>query len=157
MQLSYLCQFVHTILPKQIRSTGFIYSWHFNKTTSIIIVIFICSGLFEIWRFSVQRIYSGFKVSEAGIFFTKTTFQKLYGRHADLVNKCDTSVSHMLNGWYTSCDIWLVSSYLVWGRKCLLFPEHLISLPFGSSWFRPFIIYTLYITEFVSFRTMFTD
>ena len=33
----------------------------------------LCSGLFEIWRFSVQRIYSGFKVIEAGIFFTETS------------------------------------------------------------------------------------
>ena len=31
----------------------------------------LCSGLFE--RFSVQRIYSGFKVLEAGIFFTETS------------------------------------------------------------------------------------
>ena len=40
----------------------------------------------------------------------------------------------------------------MWGRKCSLFPEHLISLHFGSSWFQPFIIHTctLYITEFVS-------
>ena len=34
----------------------------------------------------------------------------------------------------------------MWGRKCSLFPEHLISLPLGSSWFHPFvIIYKLYI------------
>ena len=32
----------------------------------------------------------------------------------------------------------------VWGRKFSLFPEHLISLPLGSSWFHPFIIYTLH-------------
>ena len=32
----------------------------------------------------------------------------------------------------------------MWGRKCALFPEHLISLPLGSSGFHPFI------TEFVS-------
>ena len=40
----------------------------------------------------------------------------------------------------------------MWGRKCSLFPEHLISLRLGRSWFHPFIIYTLYITEFVSLR-----
>ena len=28
------------------------------------------SGWFKIWRFSVQRIYSGFKVIEIGIFLT---------------------------------------------------------------------------------------
>ena len=43
------------------------------------------------------------------------------------------------------------------GRKCSLFPEHMISLPLGSSCFHPFLIYALYITERVSFSTMFTD
>ena len=66
------------------------------------------------------RIYSGFKVFEAGIFFTetseprvsaqksgrktfnkiksrkpRTTFIKLYGRHTYIVHTFDTSVSHM--------------------------------------------------------------
>ena len=40
----------------------------------------------------------------------ETTFRKLYGRHTDLVHKFDTSVSHMLSGLCTKCDIWLVSS-----------------------------------------------
>ena len=48
----------------------------------------------------------------------------------------------------------------MWGRICSLFPEHLIllHLPLGISC-NPFIIhvYALYITEFVSFMTMFTD
>ena len=91
----------------------------------------------------------------------KTTFRKLYGRHTDLVHKFDTSVSHTLNGLFTNCDTWLVSNCFgnrdgsnMWGRKCSLFPECLISLRLGSSWFHSFIIY---ITEFVSFRNMFTD
>ena len=29
----------------------------------------------------------------------------------------------------------------MWGRKCSLFQEHQISLPLGSSWFYPFIVY----------------
>ena len=37
----------------------------------------------------------------------------IYGRHTELVHKYDTSVSHMLNGFFTNCDILLVSSYLV--------------------------------------------
>ena len=48
----------------------------------------------------------------------------------------------------------------MWGRKCSLFPEHIISLPFGEFMISPIHyinLYTLYITEFVSFRTMFTD
>ena len=49
----------------------------------------LCSGLFEIWRFSVQMIYSGFKVIEAGYSSLKrqTTFWRLYGRHIDLVQE----------------------------------------------------------------------
>ena len=43
----------------------------------------------------------------------QTTLRKLYGRHTDHVNKCDTSVSHMLKGLFINCDIWLASSY--WG------------------------------------------
>ena len=84
----------------------------------------------------------------------QTTFRKFYGRHTDLIHKFDTSVSvsHMLKGLFTNCDTRLVSSYLgvnrdwwhMWGRKCSLFPEHLISLPLGNSWFHRFIIYTLH-------------
>ena len=32
----------------------------------------------------------------------------------------------------------------MWGRKCSLFPEHLVSLPLGRSWSHPFITYTLH-------------
>ena len=35
----------------------------------------------------------------------QTTFRKFYGRHTDLVNKFNTSVSHMLNDLFTDCDI----------------------------------------------------
>ena len=41
----------------------------------------------------------------------------------------------------------------IWGRKCSLFLKHFIPLPLGSSWFRPVNI--IYITAFVSLRTMF--
>ena len=34
----------------------------------------------------------------------QTTFRKLYGRHTP-VHKFDTSVSHMLKGLFTNCDI----------------------------------------------------
>ena len=76
--------------------------------------------------------------------YVQTTFRKFYGRHTDLIHKFDT-LCHiiMLNGLFTNCDIHvgLVSSYvgvnrdgcLMWGRKCSHFPEHLISLPLGSS------------------------
>ena len=34
-----------------------------------------------------------------------STFRKLYGRHTDLVHKFDSSLSHMLNGLFSNCDI----------------------------------------------------
>ena len=80
----------------------------------------------------------------------QTTFRKFYDRHTDLlVHKFDTSVSHMLKDLFTNCDI--LNYYFcmnrdgchICGRKCSLFPEHLISLPLGSSRFHPFMIYTL--------------
>ena len=46
---------------------------NFSYLSNNIPVDTICSGLFEIRRFSVQRIYSGFKVIETGIFFTETS------------------------------------------------------------------------------------
>ena len=73
----------------------------------------IYSGVYEIWRFSVQRIYA-VKVIEEGIFFTETSdyFLLFYGPHTDFVLKIDTSVSStMLKGLFTNCDMWLVSSY----------------------------------------------
>ena len=35
----------------------------------------------------------------------QATFRKFYGRHTDLVHKFNTSVSHMLKGLFTNCDI----------------------------------------------------
>ena len=35
----------------------------------------------------------------------QTTFRKFYGRHTDLVRKFDTSVSHVLKGLLTNCDV----------------------------------------------------
>ena len=41
----------------------------------------------EIWRFSVQRIYSGFKFNEVGILLKETShYLRLYGRHTDLAH-----------------------------------------------------------------------
>ena len=76
--------------------------------------------------------------------------QKLHGL---LFDKLDTSVSHMLNGLFTTCDMWLASSYLgnSWrvphvGHEMLTLsgthdftPSGEFSLPLGSSWFHPFI------------------
>ena len=53
----------------------------------------LCSGLFEIGSFSVQMIFSGFKVIEAGIFFTQnqTTFRNFYSSHTDIFHNFDTN------------------------------------------------------------------
>ena len=47
----------------------------------------------------VQRVYSGFKMIEVGIFFTDTSdyLKDIY--NADLMRKFDTYVSHMLEGF----------------------------------------------------------
>ena len=41
----------------------------------------------------------------------QTTFRKFYGRHTDLVQKCNTSVSHMLKCLKINCDTRLIFSY----------------------------------------------
>ena len=63
-----------------------------------------------------MKIYSGFKVIEAGILFMETSdyIMKFYGCHTDLVHKFVTSVSHMLKGVFTNCHIYLVSSYVIY-------------------------------------------
>ena len=72
----------------------------------------LCSSLFKVLIFSVQRIYSGFQVIEAqlaGVFFMETSdnfFRKFYGRHIDLVHKFDTYMSHILKDVFTNCDIY---------------------------------------------------
>ena len=124
-------------------------------------------GLFKMWRFSVQIIYSGFKVIETGIFLTEISdyFSEILWLLYGLVHKFDTYVSHMLNDLFTDCDIWLVSSCF---RKSWRVPhvgQEMLTLS-GTPDFTPlgkFIIllihytYKLCITEFVSLRTMFTD
>ena len=47
--------------------------------------------------------------------------------------------------------------YRMWGRKRSLFPEHLISLPLGCSWFHPFIIYTSHNLSVLRLRVRIND
>ena len=103
---------------------------------------------------SVEKIYSGFKVIEAGIFFMETS---------DYFSECIwsscRSCSHIWHFGVTYVDgfvhqLWYMTGFQLfwvnrdgchmWGRKCSLFSEYLISLPLGTSWFHPFIIYTLH-------------
>ena len=74
-----------------------------------------------IWWFFVQRIYSDFNVIESGYLSRKlhTSLRKLYGYHTDVEDKFATSVSHMLKGLFTNCNIcWRVClptvTYVEW-------------------------------------------
>ena len=106
------------------------------------------STLKQIWILSVQRIYSGLKVIEAGIYSLRklqTTFKKLYGRHTDVVKKFDTFCVTYVEGFVH--QLWHMTGFQLfcdgchmWGRKCSLFPEHMIPLLLGSSCFYPFIL-----------------
>ena len=105
-----------------------------------------------------MRIYSGFNVIEAGIFFTETSdyLKKLYGRYIDLVHKLDTSGPHLLTGLFNNCVVYLFQVFCVnrdgchkWARKCSLFPENQISLPLMGSRVHTFIIYTLQSSDYV--------
>ena len=96
----------------------------------------LCSGLFEIWRFYVQ--YSGFKVTEAGIFFTETSdyffvnsmvvihtlFTKLTLRCRICWRVCSTTVTY---DWF---PVNLVNrdGCHMWDRKCSLFHDFTHSL-----------------------------
>ena len=69
------------------------------------------------------------------------------------VNCINFTSQHM---WHLLCSQTLLCSlYIVSILHWSLFPEHMISLPLGNSWFHPFII--KYITELVSLRTMSMD
>ena len=84
--------------------------------------------------FCSPRIYFGLKVIEAGYSSRKlqTTFRKFYG-HTDFLHTCDTSVSHLLKGLFTKCDIWLISSknLIVTGATCVAWNAH----SFQNTWF----------------------
>ena len=113
----------------------------------------IFSGSLEIWQLSVQRILSGFKCIETGIFFTRTSdwLQEII---LSSYRPC-TQIWHLrvTYVWYvelfvnriwhmTGCQLFVNHDGChMWGRKCSLFPEHLISLHLGSSWFHPFRVY----------------
>ena len=102
----------------------------------------LCSGLFEIWRFSVQRIYSGFNVILAGILLTETSdyFSKIiwssYRLCSQIWHFCVTYVEFpVIFSNRDGCHMC--------GRKCSVFLEHLISLPFGEFMISP--IHHIYI------------
>ena len=91
-------------------------------------------------------------------WYSSRKIRLLFGNYmvVILLHKFDTSVSHMLKGLFTNCDICLVYSYICeswWvphvGRK----------FSSGITDFAPFGEFTQYIciTECVTLRTMFTD
>ena len=95
------------------------------------------TGLFEIWKFSFQRIYSDFKVIEA---WSSDDIQTL------ITNLTLLSVSHVCwKGLFTNCDTWL-------GMTHDCFPvilckswrvPHVGQYSFWKTLFHSFIIYTL--------------
>ena len=121
----------------------------------------LCSGLFEIWRFSVQRIwyvmlgfFRNMKIfcSENLFWFQSywsrdilhRNFRLLFGNSMVVIQTLFTNLTPLCH--MTGFQLFSVNRYgcHMWDRKCSLFLEHIISLPLGSSWFHPFIIYTLH-------------
>ena len=72
-----------------------------------------------------------------------STFRKFYCQ-TDLVHFCVTYVEPFVHQLWHMTGFQLLwvnrDGCHMWGRKCSLFPEHLISLPVGNSWFHSFII-----------------
>ena len=88
--------------------------------------------LFKIWRFSVQRIYSGFKVIETGIFLTETSdyFSEIlwlsYIPCSQIWHLCVAYVEWSVHWlWHmTGFHLFCINcdGCHVWGRKCWLSP-----------------------------------
>ena len=106
------------------------------------------------------------KVIKTGILFTETsdyTLRKFYGRHqsyrpcSQIWHLCVTYVEGFVHQlWHkTGFPVILSESWRVphMRQEMLTFPEHLISLPLGSSWFHPFII-NIYIHYRICLRTL---
>ena len=125
----------------------------------IILMLYTCiqKNLFEICIFSVQGIYSGFKsywsrgILQGNVRLLLGYSMGVIIRHL-VIAHFDTSVSHNYVEGFVHQLCHITGFQLIclnhdechmWGRKCPLFLEHLISLPMRSSWFHPFIIYTV--------------
>ena len=100
----------------------------------------LCSGLFEIWRFSVQRVHSGIKDFRLLIGNYMVIVQTLFTNFTLLCHICCSQQLWHMTGFQLFCVN--RDGCHMWGRKCSLFPENLIPLPLGSSWCHPCIIYT---------------
>ena len=80
-------------------------------------------------------------------YSSRTTFRKLYGGHTDhtIWHLCVTYVEWSVHWlWHmTGFQLFWVNrdGCHMWGRNCSLFPEHLITLPLGSSWLYSFAIH----------------
>ena len=144
-------------------------TWHGHQQVYLDQIIFFCSiGVCKISPFLVcsyqrnldvlfrVRIY--LSLFCVGVICWEGTFRQSYGRHTNLDQFCVTYVEGF-------GDTWLGSScfgYIVTGATCGAGNAH----SFRNTWFHPlwefmispirYIMY-IYITEFVSFRTMFTD
>ena len=102
------------------------------------------SGLFKIWRFSLQRIYSGLNLLKQGYSSRKlqTTFSKIIWSYRPCRQIWHFCISYA--EWFVH-QLWHMTRfrlllnrdwYHMWGRrKCSLFKEHLISLSVGVHYF----------------------
>ena len=116
-------------------------------------LIRVMPGFVPIWTFSVQ-IYSGFRVIAAGIYFMETSdnlSKILWSSHrpcSQIWHLCVTYVTYV-EGFVH--QLWHMTGFQLfwanrdgchmWGRKCSLFPEHMILFHLGSSW----LTHSLYI------------
>ena len=95
-----------------------------------------------------------FKFIEAGIFYTETS-DYFFENDMVVIQTLLTNVTLLYityAEWFVH-QLWHMTGfrlllncdwYHMWGRKCSLFKEHLISLSVGGSWFHPITIYTLH-------------
>ena len=100
---------------------------HTTKTKKILYVVLVGKTFHLIYKYIHSR----------AIFVSRK------GGRASIGYRASIGTYTVYIYWKVSIKRWIVTGATLWGRKCSLFLEHLISLPFGSSWFHPFIIYTL--------------
>ena len=99
-----------------------------------------------IWRFSVQRIYSGFKLLKQG--YSSRKLLTFFGNSMVIIHIPCSQIWHFcvtyiewfghqlwhIHDWFPVISVNCDGPHV--GQEISLFPEHLISLHFlGSSWF----------------------
>ena len=114
----------------------------------------LCSGLFEIWRFSVQMIYSGFKVIEAGIFFMEISdyFLEIVWSSCRPLLSLFTNLTSLCHICWMVCSLTVTYDWcpVIWRESWLVRLETLTLsgtpdyTPFGEFMIHQFIIYCIH-------------